>query len=211
MKKILFVFFCSLMSVMLHGQGLSVSADRMNVAYVGIDNPMTIVAEGYNCEDILASCDNGTLSRTDGCHYMFSPEKAGVFEIAVSAKSRSGTRTVGTVKYRVKTLPVPVALLAGKADGITTVGNFKIQMGVIARFDCFEFDAAVRVTQFKMEIKRGKEIIQSLINVGAAFDEHAKDVMKEVQPGDEVFITEIKCLLPGERTGAAQDVHLVLN
>lgn len=211
MKKILFFLSCSLTSVMLYGQGLSVSADRMNVAYVGVENPMTIVAEGYNCEDILASCDNGTLSRTDGCHYLFSPEKAGVFEISVSAKSRSGTRVVGTVKYRVKMLPTPVALLAGKSDGVTTVNNFKIQMGVIARFDCFEFDAAVRVTQFKMEIKRGSEIIRSVINMGAPFDEHAKDVMKEVQPGDEVFITDIKCLLPGERTGSAQDVHLVLN
>lgn len=52
MKVALFVLFYSLMSVMLYGQGFAVSADKMNVVYIGVDNPLTIVVEGYNWSNL---------------------------------------------------------------------------------------------------------------------------------------------------------------
>lgn len=48
MKKTLLVLFYSFMSVMLYRKGFAVSAHKMNVVYVGVDNPLTNFAESYS-------------------------------------------------------------------------------------------------------------------------------------------------------------------
>jgi hypothetical protein len=49
---------------LLKGANINASAERMNIVYIGLDNPVTISVPGFRCEDIEASISHGKL--TDG-------------------------------------------------------------------------------------------------------------------------------------------------
>ena len=54
--------------------GVAVSADKMNVLYIGVDNPLTITA-GAGSEKVSASFSGGTISKAGGSRYIARPSQ----------------------------------------------------------------------------------------------------------------------------------------
>ena len=63
--------------------GVAVSADKMNVLYIGVDNPLTITA-GAGAEKVSASFSGGTLSKAGGSKYIARPSAGSSGEHTVS-------------------------------------------------------------------------------------------------------------------------------
>jgi hypothetical protein len=148
MKEILFIFWGILMPVVLYGQGFAVSAEKMNVVYIGVDNPLTIVAEGYKCDQLEVSCESGTIRKTENCEYNIAPVREGAIEIEVKARTSSGVKQIGTKKFRVKLIPSPTARIAGRSSGLILAAIFKVQLGVSTFIDGFDFESRFRVARF---------------------------------------------------------------
>lgn len=191
MKKALFVLFYSLISVTLYGQGFAVSADRMNVAYVGLDNPLTIVAEGYSCSQVVVSCNNGELKKMSDCKYFFLPEKEGTSDIFVKVKTSTGLKQIGIKKYRVKTIPRPRVTIAGKTGGKIAIEIFKVQKGPLMAFENFDFEYSAIITKFKIEIVRNSQVLYSGENKGPFFNDSILNQIQNLKAGDKVFITNV--------------------
>lgn len=135
---------------------LTVAAEKMNVLYKGIPNPVNVSVPGVANEDLSVSITGGSSLRLLGAgHYMAdmstgSPQEAFV---VVSAKMPDGNiREMGRIPFRVKNLPKPYA----KVDQITTSGRMEKQLlisvqGIRALYgDDFVFDLPCRVTSFTM-------------------------------------------------------------
>ncbi|MFA6060169.1 MAG: GldM family protein [Taibaiella sp.] len=192
MKKALFVLFYSLISVMLYGQGFAVSSDKMNVAYVGVDNPLTIVAEACDCSNIMASCDNGTLTKKSECHFIFRPEKEGVADIIVAAKTRNGTKSIGTTRYRVKMIPLPRVALGRQSGGFMKAELFKAQKGLSILLDNSELDCTWKILSFRVVIAPKLGEVLQIDNSGPLFNQRVLLSIQRLKTGDKVIFENIK-------------------
>jgi hypothetical protein len=63
-KKIFAILFTIFFNYQLNSQNensVVVSADKMNILYIGIDNPVSIAASGIPSDKLKVSSSNGTI------------------------------------------------------------------------------------------------------------------------------------------------------
>src|SRR4030095_14673232 len=94
------------------GQLFSVSSDKNNVLYAGVENPLTITVQNILPKDILVKTDNGTLSGANG-HYVFYTDTGDVANLTLYKKSSNGNVKIGVSSFRVRQLPDPRAHVGG--------------------------------------------------------------------------------------------------
>ncbi len=123
----------------------TVSADKMNVVYRGLPNPMSISAAGFTNEALtLTVAGGGVLAKTSAGHYNFTPS-AGARDrevtFRVSGKDASGqNQSLGSFTYRVLPLPTPTLSIAGVSDGKISKARILTSPFVTADLIGFLFD-----------------------------------------------------------------------
>ncbi len=141
---------------------LTVSATKMNVFYVGVDNPVEISVPGIPEESIVPSISVGSLSKNpDGNDWIVTvPQGQKETVISVNARVDGQLKPMGNKKYRIKKLPDPVALIANLTEGSIN-RNILITAGAIIPKmpDDFEFDLKYKIISFKMVLQRGTDLI----------------------------------------------------
>src|SRR5690606_16795271 len=94
-----------------------VSPDKMNVLYIGVNNPVSVSAPGTPTDKINVSMSGGSISGSGG-KYNVRVTSPGTARISVSAEVAPGkTQTLSTTEFRVKRIPDPIAKFAGKTGG----------------------------------------------------------------------------------------------
>lgn len=196
--------------------GASIQLDKMNVFYIGVPNPITITAAGYSIEDVSVSIEGADIQKTANGKYDVKVTKPGKVMANILAKTGTGgTTQVGSMEIRVKSIPDPVARVAGKSGGVLGSAIFRAQAGIPAQLDQFDFDAKFQVTSFEFSYlpKRGE--YQGPFSVtGARFSANAQVSTYQqthARPGDKVFIENIKARGPDGRTRTLNNIVLTLN
>jgi gliding motility-associated protein GldM len=175
--------------------GVAVSADKMNVLYIGVDNPLTITA-GVGSEKVSASFSGGTISRVRGASWVAKPTKPGEHNINVTVEGKTTP-----VKYRVKYLPDPASFVANKRGGPIPAGDLKAQGGLIARLLDSDFEAAFRVISYNVGAIGGKyPVYQTSPNTGNRWSGGAATIINNATPGTSIFFDNIKVVGPDGRT-----------
>jgi gliding motility-associated protein GldM len=123
----------------------TVSADKMNVVYRGLKNPLSISAAGFTNEALnLTASGGGTLAKTSSGHYEFTPAKGGKEQsvtFKVSGKDGSGnTQSLGGFEYRIKNLPSPAIRIAGTSEGSIAKAKLMLDPKLKAQLDNFLFE-----------------------------------------------------------------------
>jgi hypothetical protein len=80
----LVILLCFLGSIS-NAQVVAFAADKMNVLYVGLENPLTIVVENMDCKDVKIFTTNGKILRK-GCKLLIVPDSIGISRITVQTK-----------------------------------------------------------------------------------------------------------------------------
>jgi gliding motility-associated protein GldM len=143
---------------------LVVSPDKMNVFYIGPDNPVSISVPGVASENISATI-TGTgnrISKTSNGHYNVklgrnSPRN---IDVNVSATMPNGTnKNMGKMSFVVKRLPKPYAEVGSISlvRGVETKNQLKTHTKVKAKYGAdFPFTGLpLNVAKYKVEIYRG--------------------------------------------------------
>jgi len=140
---------------------LTVSAKKMNVFYIGVDNPVAISVPGIAEENLKTSISVGELKPDPESDDWIVKVPTGQRETVITVKAEiDGTeRDMGSKTFRIKKVPDPIALIANKMEGMVN-RNILIAAGAIIPKmpDDFEFDLSYRITSFKMTLQRGLEI-----------------------------------------------------
>ena len=174
--------------------GVAVSADKMNVLYIGVDNPLTITA-GVGSEKVNASFTGGSISRVRGASWVAKPKTPGEQRINVIVEGKSTP-----VTFRVKYLPDPAAFVGSKRGGSIGSADFKAMGGVIARLLDSEFEAPFRVVSYTVGAIGGKyQVYQIAKNQGNRWNGTAKQLIDGAVPGTSVFFDEIRVVGPDGR------------
>ncbi len=177
----------------------AVSADAMNVFYIGVDNPISTSVSGVDPSSVTPTITNGTLTKASGGgNYIARVEKPGEAVVTLSVKSANGTmKNAGSFKFRVKRVPDPVALVNG-VDEYTTIVDKNILAnsgGLRAFMKDFDFKLDLRVSSFTMSTVQGGDFKESK-STSNRFTNEMTTLMKNARKGQKFFFEDIKCQMP---------------
>jgi gliding motility-associated protein GldM len=175
-----------------------ISPTKMNVFYLGVDNPVEISVSGVPQEKISASCSGGQL-RKEGAGYVVNPSAGSkTCEISVSAEINGVHQSMKTQTFRVKKLPTPIAAVSGITGKTATKGELASSQGLMAKMpDDFEFDLKYNVTSFRVSVTGRGGYEREEASEKAYFSASQKTLFNNLQPGQRVFISDIKAKGPG--------------
>jgi gliding motility-associated protein GldM len=174
----------------------TVSADKMNVFYMGVDNPISVAVAGVSSNDVKVNCNGCKLSGSRG-KYTVTASRPGDATINVSGGGLPNT----PFKFRVKRIPDPVAKLGNKKDGTMGNGEFKAQRGVIPWLEGFDFDAKCRIQGFNLvKVAKRQDPIASN-NPGGTFNQKSLRLVRSAKPGDTYYFENVKAKCPGDPAG----------
>ena len=175
-------------------RSVTVSAAKMNVFYVGVDNPVEISAAGIPTAQIKVSMDGGSLTRNGDGTYNAVCSTPGKATVRVTAPGINYAK-----EYRVKRIPDPTPLLGGTLQG-GSVGNgtFKGHSALIPILKDFDFDAKCNMAGFTLVRVAKRADPEPAANQGATISGNAKNIQNKAVPGDKYVFQDIKCKCPGD-------------
>ena len=172
-----------------------VSPTKMNVFYAGVDNPVSISAPGFTMDNIRATVDNGELVKS-GTSYIARPKIVGKFaNVLVEGKMDGKWRTLKSVEFRVKPIPDPVAMVAGKNGGYINKNVLAIQTGVDAVMDNFDFNLKFKIKSFNVST-----VVQGYTKDEKSYSDYFTPaqikLLKGLRRNQKVYIEDIKAIGP---------------
>lgn len=181
--------------------GAVVSADKMNVVYRGIDNPITISMAGINANKINAT---GTgLRRKSGSSYILRPGGGKTVRINVTGTTDSGeTINSAPVTFRIKDIPAPMASIRGQYGSISMPKSSLAKSSVSAGLPDFVFDLKLNVISFKVKVP-GKTTV--IVN-GNRMNAQAQKAISSATRGDIVTIFGIRAGIVGNSSYKLKEV-----
>lgn len=179
-------------------RSVAVSLDKMNVFYIGVDNPISVSAAGVSSNEVKVSGSGGgiSLSPSGGGKYVVKVTTPGEATLTVSGGGASQT-----FQYRVKRIPDPSPRLGGNPKnkgGQMGNGEFKAQGGIAALLENFDFDAKCDVVGFEVTYLPKRQDPITAQNSGARWNSQVQDYISKAKPGDSYFFDDVKCKCPGD-------------
>lgn len=171
-----------------------ISPTKMNVFYLGVDNPVEISVAGVPSDKIRPSITNGSVTKSGGS-YIVRPKQMGNAFVSVEAQIDGKWKNMGNMEFRVKKVPDPVAKVAGRKGGLIDKNLLAAQIVVQADMENFDFDLKFQVTEFKVSASVG----------GFVRDEPSKsnritpaqlDLIRNMGKGQKVYFEDIKAVGP---------------
>ncbi|HXB41356.1 MAG TPA: gliding motility protein GldM [Bacteroidia bacterium] len=179
---------------------VAVSPEKMNVFYIGVDNPVAISAAGIAPANLLVTASGGgiTLKPNGSGKYIVKAStetKEGKINVAARGAD-GGVKAQGSCTFRVKFLPNPVASVGGK-KGFAEVKRLEISgmSAVIAKLENFDFETTFKVTSFDLTaIVRGQPVFFSC--KGSVLTDEMKAALSRVSTGSRIFFDNVIAVGP---------------
>jgi hypothetical protein len=170
----------------------AVALPKMNVLYIGVNNPVTISVSGYQPEELEVTIDNGVIEGGNG-EYEVRVARPGTARITVFANGEK----VNQKEFRVKSVPDPVARI-GQSGGGTISSDALLQAeGVDAYIPDFDFDIAFRVMSFKMTCTDPQTNAPIELDAPSAkFTESQREMIRSLSADQQILFSEIKAMGP---------------
>jgi gliding motility-associated protein GldM len=171
--------------------GAAVMLDKMNVVYIGVDNPIT-VSSGAGAEKTNLSANGGGMTIAKGA----GPGKYVVRATTPDMKAGLTVSVTGgktsPFPIRVKRIPDPIPTLGGRLrGGNAQPGTIKAQTGIVPVLDNFDFEARFNVESYDMVFVSKGEIFRSTTS-GPLFNTQMQTVLSRAKPKDVIYLEEIK-------------------
>ncbi len=175
--------------------GASVFLEKMNVLYVGVDNPLTVSGGSVGREKVKVSFSGGVpVTNKGGDSYSIKPTAPGQAKVIVSADGKPYE-----FPMRVKFLPPPTAFVGAKKSGTISSAELKAIGAVIAKLDS-DFEAPYKVVSYKVGAVGGPiQIYAEAVNNGNRWSGPAESLISRSGPGTRLFFDAIQVVGPDGR------------
>lgn len=171
----------------------AVSPTKMNVLYLGLDNPIDVSVSGVASHLVQVSMSGGTISKS-GSSYVARPSSGSrTCDVIVS----SDGKRMGSKQFRVKRVPDPIPTIFGINEDVTTLSKSQLAgaQGMEAKMKDFDFDMKFNILGFKVGVTVGGFFTEQTSN-SAQFTAEQKRLMGNLNPGQQVTITDIRAKGP---------------
>lgn len=196
-KLSLTTVLCFLFAGVSFSQTVSVSADKMNVFYIGVDNPVTITASNASCKDLVIKISNGQISGSN-CNYVVRSDTVGTCRITVSSKDPAKKGWSSTSSFRVKMLPKPVFRVGPYGGCYFTASKLVLQAQQYVRSELWyvDIDIRIKVDSFRLRILRDSVETFSLINRGNKISDEIHNAFNTLTKGDIIVFDQVMISSP---------------
>lgn len=171
----------------------SIALDKMNVLYIGVDNPISISASGGGDDKVQVSISGGggSIIKQGGGHYIARVSgQTDDCKISVSVDGK----VAGVSQFRVRSIPRATATVGGFESGDNVPAPaFKAQGGVGAYIKDFPFQLKYTVTSFTLTADNDDGDIDEAPCTGNVWSTKAQQIIKNLKPGRLVTIDNIRC------------------
>lgn len=177
----------------------SIELTKMNVLYIGVDNPVAVSATGAGAEKITATFTGpGSITRSaDGTWNARVNNVTDEAWINVFADGK----LAGKSKFRTRTIPKPIAVVGSYESGASVpAGAFKAQAGVGCGIKDFPFELSYKVTKFTISADNDEGYIDDAACQGNTWSTEARRILQNLKAGRTVTIDDIYSMGPDGRT-----------
>jgi gliding motility-associated protein GldM len=170
----------------------NISADKMNVVYRGLPNPMTISFAGIPDNAVTASAPG--LSKATGVgKYNLNPGSGTEVTITATGKMADGKSASDKKVFRIKNIPAPQGAIGG-GTGLQKGAKSRLEVSqVTAVMPDFLYDLTFQVTQFSFKVPGQATIVVNGDRVNA----QCKAALARASKGDQIIINDIKSRVNG--------------
>jgi gliding motility-associated protein GldM len=196
-------------SYMVGEPNVIVSPTAMNVMYMGIPNPIDVSVPNVSPDKISIRVVNGSYStakvkNSKGGNFKGAwsviPNQVGQdVQVFVTAEISGKRVQMPPLDFRVKPIPPPVAVFAGKSTGSVSRANAAAQQGVFAVMPDFDFELNYNVTGFTVMYSDNRGDFEEP-STSSNFTQKQKDLISRLTRGKSLIIKDIKALGPDGKT-----------
>ncbi len=172
-------------------KGLLLSADKMNVMYRGLENPVSGSILGADNSKLSLSAPGASVKSTGAGKWIVTPSSGNTVKLTLSGTDPYGKTVSQVFEYRIKNVPPPQGQMRGQnvlSMPASSVPNQTVQ----AAIPDFDFPVSFTVNQFMVKVP-GRA---ALLIKGSSLDE-AAGLVKNLRTGDVVYIFDIKATATG--------------
>ncbi len=175
---------------------VAISPTKMNVFYIGVDNPVAITASGVPAEALSVRIGPiGTIKRVGNGKYIVRVNRVGKTTISVYANVSGQTRKLGSMQFRCKVVPDPKPRVGNLKPGPVAKALLLAQNFVKAELENFEFDLKFPVVGFTVSATIGSFTEEHKAR-GARITQQQKNLIRQLKPGQKVYFESIKAKAP---------------
>jgi gliding motility-associated protein GldM len=182
--------------------GAAIMLDKMNVFYIGVDNPITI-SSGSGWDKTTVSMTGGTLSGSNG-NRIARVTTIGKANITVTADGKTTP-----FDFRVKEIPSPI-FKVGPGGTRMTSGSFKAQQYCRAELENFDFAANFSVVSATVYFSGANFANVQTAELKGNNLAPIASLMQRAMPGTSVTFDNVKVQGPDGRQRDIQGVGIVL-
>ena len=183
----------------------TISADKMNVVYRGVENPMTISFAGIADNKVQAS---GTgLKPVGGAgKYVMNPGTGSEVTINVTGTLDDGTKVSDRKTFRIKDIPAPTGMIS-RQTGVVKLPKRNVEIGTVgAKLEDFVFDLPIETTSFKINVPGQRTVVVN----GTKMNAQAKSIISRARTGDNITIFDIKARIQGNSSYRLKNVSPII-
>ncbi|MCC6462913.1 MAG: hypothetical protein IT260_20765 [Saprospiraceae bacterium] len=181
---------------------VAVELNKMNIFYIGVDNPITVVVPGYDCRAVsVRLAGTGKLVEQGNCKYAVQVSQPGKVDIQIFVQDQGQEKQLGVKTFRVKRIPYPQPAFDGHYGNIIHKARLTevFSQELKARMTNFDFDASCQITQFSVACQFTKDSgIVSFPVQGQTLSKEQLQRLEQVQPGGSVYVLDVKTQCPGD-------------
>ncbi len=168
-----------------------ISADKMNVVYRGVENPITVSIPGVPNSKINAKASG--LKKVSGSKYNMVPGRGSNVTIDAQGELPDGSIVSSKSIFRIKDLPKPRGKFRGKYEE-TTIPKGSLARAIIsADFgEDFDFELPLEIKEFRVQVP-GKAFITC---TGNKLSNQALNAVRGLPSGSFFTITGITVVAP---------------
>lgn len=172
--------------------GTAVMLDKMNVLYIGLDNPMTI-SSGTGWDKTKVSLAGGTLTPSGGAgHYTVKVSSPGTATLTVNADGK-----ISKQEFRIKQVPDPILMVGPSSGGRIQSVVFKNQRFARADLKDFIYDYRYNIVSAKVYFTgAGFSNVQQATIKGGNLSE-IESYLSRCMPGTSVIFDDVRVQGPG--------------
>jgi len=169
----------------------TISADKMNVVYRGVDNPISVSFAGISADKVKASAPGMRPAGKPGS-YVLKAGSGNEVTVNVVGSLPDGKNVSSKKIFRIKGLPAPTGKVRGEVAAKGPKNNLEV-VSITADMEDFDFPVSVTVTEFTIKVPG-----QATVKVsGNKMDARAKAAIQKAGRGEVVVIDNIKARFVG--------------
>jgi hypothetical protein len=208
MKTFYLMLSLLMISEFLNAQSITndavVAAVKMNVLYRGLDNPIEIAVPGVKSDRVDAAISNGTIKKM-AYGWEVEPGEQPVSIISVFVDKKKVTEKT----FRVKNVPIPVAVFVGKNEGEILREMALSNQVIEVELKDFLWDLRFNIESFKLDyINNG--FVAELTATGNKLTKEMINAISSIKSGNKIIFKDIKAVGPDGKTRELNPIVLTI-